>query len=96
MIRNFKSKVAQDIFDGTNSRWSRQLPLELHRKTQRFFDQINAATQLETLRIPPSNRLEKLKRDLKNYWSLRINNQWRIIFKWENNDALDIDIVDYH
>ena len=96
MIRNFKNKIAQDIFDGENSRLARSIPMGLHPKIQRLFDQINAVSQVEILRIPPSNHLEKLKGDLKDYWSLRINRQWRIIFKWQNGDALDVEIIDYH
>lgn len=96
MIRNFHSKTAQDIFDGISSRTTRRIPADLHEKIRRLFDQMNAATKIETLRIPPSNHLEKLKGNLKNYWSIRINNKWRIIFKWENAEALDVDILDYH
>ena len=96
MIRNFKSKTAQDIFDGENSRLARKVPIMLHAKAQRLFDQLNAATILETLKVPPSNRLEKLKGNLKNYWSIRLNKQWRIIFKWKETEAIDVDIVNYH
>ena len=96
MIRNFKSKIAQDIFDGVESRSTRKIPIDLHKKIRRLFDQINAVTKVETLRIPPANCLEKLKGGLKNYWSIRVNKQWRIIFKWENNEAFNVDIVDYH
>jgi len=96
MIRNFKSSAAQDIFDGTNSRHTRKIHSELHAKIRRLFDQINAATQVETLKIPPSNRLEKLQGNLKDYWSLRINIQWRVIFQWKNGEACNVDIVDYH
>lgn len=96
MIRNFKSDTAQDIFDGMNSRQARKIPGELHAKIQRLFDQLNAATQVETLKIPPSNRLEKLKGNLKAYWSIRANVQWRVIFQWEDGEAFDVDVVDYH
>ena len=58
-------------------------------------DQINAASSLEVLRIPPSNHLEALQGDLAGFWSLRINDQWRIIFRWEGNDAQDVKITDY-
>jgi proteic killer suppression protein len=54
------------------------------------------AQDVNDLRVPPANRLEKLKGDLKEFYSIRINNQWRIIFKWINNDAYEIKIVDYH
>jgi len=96
VIKNFADKTAQDIYDGVNSRYARKIPSELHGKIRRLFDQINAAPSMEFLRIPPSNRLEKLKGDLKGFWSLRINDQWRIVFKWGNSDAFEIRIIDYH
>ncbi len=96
MIRNFKSKVSQDVYDGVSRRYSRKIPEIFHLKIRRLFDQLNAAKKVETLRIPPSNRLEKLTGNLNGYWSLRINKQWRIIFKWKFNDAFDVDVVDYH
>ncbi len=96
MIRNFRSKTAQDIYDGANSRQSRQVSRELHAKARRLLDQIHAAPSLAFLRVPPSNRLEKLSGNLAAYWSLRINDQWRIVFRWEDGDALDVDITDYH
>ena len=57
---------------------------------------INNAQDINDLRIPPANRLEKLKGDLEDFYSIRINNQWRIIFQWHNNDAYEIKVVDYH
>lgn len=96
MIRNFKTKTAQDIFNGVMSASARKIPGTLHDKAQRLLDQINAATKIETLRIPPGNQLEKLKGTLKNFWSVRINKQWRVIFTWRDGEACDVDIVDYH
>ncbi len=96
MIRNFTSKTAQDIYDGVNSRHARKIPRELHAKAQRLLDQLNAAVVVDTLKAPPGNRLEKLKGDREGFWSLRINDQWRIVFRWEEGDALDVDITDYH
>lgn len=96
MVRNFRSSSAQDIFDGVNSRQARKIPVELHLKIQRLFDQLNAATEVETLKIPPSNRLEKLKGNLKTYWSIRVNIKWRVIFEWEDGEAHNVDILDYH
>ncbi len=96
MIHNFKSSLAQDVFDGLNSRHARKLPNELHGKARRLFDQLNVIKNVEELRIPPSNRLEKLQGTLQHFWSLRINNQWRVIFRWEDGVAYDVDVVDYH
>lgn len=96
MIRNFRSDTAQDIFDDVSSKQARKVSHELHSKIQRLFDQLNAATQVETLKIPPSNRLEKLSGNLKGYWSIRINVQWRIIFEWKDSEAFNVDIIDYH
>ncbi len=96
MIVTFKSQTAQDIFDGVISKRARKIPVELHTKIQRLFDQLNAATKIETLKSPPGNRLEKLQGDLAGYWSLRINQQWRVIFQWEAGKAKHVDIVDYH
>ena len=96
MIRNIRGKTTQDIFNSHNSRKSRIVPLELHDKARRLLDQINAAPTLDFLNVPPGNRLEKLHGRLTGYWSVRINNQWRIIFKWKGNDAQDVEIVDYH
>lgn len=96
MLRSIADKTTQDVYDGVNSRHARKLPGELHGKARRLLDQINAAPTLDFLRVPPSNRLEKLRGDLAGYWSLRINDQWRIIFRWEDRDALDVEITDYH
>ena len=95
MIKSFSSELAEDIYNGVNSRKARQLSRELHAKVRRFLDQLNAITKVETLKVPPSNHLEKLKADLNGYWSIRINKQWRIIFKWYEGNAYRVDIVDY-
>ncbi len=96
MIKTFKNKKAEDIFNGIASSDARKIPIVLHDKARRLFDQLNAATKVETLRVPSGNGLEKLKGNLRNYWSIRVNKQWRIIFKWENGEAFSVDIVDYH
>lgn len=96
MIKSFKSKLAEDIYHGVNNKNTRKLPDSLHAKAQRLLDQLNAITKVETLRIPPSNHLEKLSGDLKGYWSIRINKQWRVIFLWEDTEVHAVDIVDYH
>lgn len=96
MLQSIADKATQDVYDGTNSRYARNIPRELHGKARRLLDQINAATMLDMLCIPPSNRLEKLRGNLAGYWSLRINNQWRILFRWQGMDAFDAKITDYH
>lgn len=96
MIEQFSSKSAQDIYDGIDSKNARKVPSSLHPKICRLFDRLNIIEDVLELRIPPSNRLEKLQGPLQEYWSIRVNRQWRIIFKWHNNAVYDVDIVDYH
>jgi len=96
MIQGVVGKMTQDVYDGVNSRYARKLPGEIHDRARRLLDQINAAPTLDFLRIPPSNRLEKLRGDKKGFWSLRINDQWRIIFQWDGKDAVNVEITDYH
>ena len=96
MIRNLSGKITRDVYDGLESRHSRKLPRELHGKARRLLDQINAALALEVLFAPPANRLEKLHGDRIGYWSLRINNRWRIVFQWEAGAALNVEIIDFH
>ncbi len=96
MIRSLAGKTTKDIFDGIDSRHARKLPKELHNKARRLLDQINAAPALKVLKTPPGNRLEKLHGALKGFRSLRINDQWRIVFRWEGNDAYNVKITDYH
>lgn len=96
MIRSIKDKATQDIFDGASSKAARKLPVELHRKARRLLDLINGAAQLDDLRVPPGNKLEALSGNLKGFHSIRINNQWRIIFKWSEGSPDDVQILDYH
>ena len=96
MLKSLADKTTRDIYDGVNSRQARKLPRELHDKARRLLDQINAAPTPDMLRIPPSNRLEKLKGDRAGFWSLRINDQWRIVFRWQGQDAIDVQVIDYH
>lgn len=93
MIKSFGDKQSEKIWNGIRSK---KLPNEIQDVARRKLRMINNAQDVNDLRIPPANRLEKLNGDLQEYDSIRINNQWRIIFKWINNDAYDIRIVDYH
>ncbi|MCH9769545.1 MAG: type II toxin-antitoxin system RelE/ParE family toxin [Gammaproteobacteria bacterium] len=90
MIRSFKSKLAQDVCDGVKTRYARKLPVSLRSKAQRLLDQLNAATQVDTLRIPPSNKLRKLTGNLAGFWRIKIDKQWAVIFRWEKDCAYDV------
>jgi proteic killer suppression protein len=93
MLKTFGDKETEKIWKGI---LSRKLPNEIQNIARRKLRMINNAQDITDLRIPPSNRLEKLKGDLQEYYSIRINNKWRIIFKWNNNDAYEVKILDYH
>ncbi len=96
MIKSFGNKTAADIYHGTVSRYARKLPATLHEKARRLLDQLNAAPTVNFLKVPPGNRLEKLSGNYKGFWNIRINDQWRIVFRWMDDNAHDIAIVDYH
>lgn len=96
MIQTFGDKRTEDLFQGISSRETRKFPADLIKVAVRKLDMLNAAYQLEDLRSPPGNRLEALKGDLKGFYSIRINDQWRIIFQWQNGNVLAVKIVDYH
>ena len=93
MIKSFKSKETEKLFHG---QFSAKLPQAIQRAAAIKLKMLNAATVLETLRIPPSNYLETLRGDREGQHSIRINKQWRICFVWQGNDAYDVEIVDYH
>ena len=93
MIRSFKSKEAQKVF---NRDRSKKLPGEIQQVALRKLKMLNRSQNLQDLRVPPSNRLERLKGDRKGQYSIRINDQWRICFRWERGDAFEVEIVDYH
>lgn len=93
MIKTFGSKETEKIWKGERSK---KLPSEIQNIARRKLRMINNSQDLQDLRIPPSNRLEKLGGNLKEYYSIRINKQWRIIFIWENGNCFEIEITDYH
>lgn len=97
MITSFLDRATEDIFNGKNSKIARKLlPVHLHKIAKRKLDMINAATALKDLEAPPSNHLEKLHGDRKHQHSIRINDQYRIVFTWVDGNADDVEIVDYH
>lgn len=93
MIRSFRDKETEQLFQRQTSR---RFPANLLRTMWRKLAILNAAEQLEDLRIPPGNRLEKLTGDRAGQYSLRINDQWRVCFVWRNNEAYAVEITDYH
>lgn len=93
MIISFGSKETEKIWSGERIP---KLAIEIQEIGRRKLRMLNNAQHLIDLRIPPSNRLEKLSGNLKEYYSIRINDQWRIVFKWSNGNAADVKIMDYH
>ena len=93
MIRSFGSKETESIWNGIRVR---KLPLDIQSIGRRKLRMVNNSQDIQDLRIPPSNRLEKLSGHLKDFQSIRINKQWRIIFKWSNGIAYEVRIMDYH
>jgi toxin HigB-1 len=91
MICSFGSKETEKIWHGEQSR---KLPFEIQHIARRKLRMLNNSNSLEDLRVPPSNRLEKLKGN--SFFSIRVNDQWRIIFQWKNNHCYDVEIIDYH
>jgi proteic killer suppression protein len=93
MIKSFQDKETEKIF---NRQISKKLPQDIQRIGRKKLVILDAAMQLNDLRTPPGNRLEALERDRKGQHSIRINDQWRICFKWRGGDAYDVEITDYH
>ena len=93
MIRSFADRETERLFARTPGR---RFPPELHRVMLRKLLQLDSAEHLDDLRIPPGNRLEALKGDRKGQHSIRVNDQWRVCFRWDDGDAYEVEIVDYH
>lgn len=93
MIKSFASRETEKVF---NREPARKLPRDIQPRALMRLMQIDAAVRIDDLRLPPSNHLEALKHDRKGQWSIRINDQWRICFRFESGDAFDVEIVDYH
>ena len=93
MIKSFASAETEKLWQGTRSR---RLPADIQQRALVKLQLINAAVELDFLRLPPGNRLEALKGDRKGQHSIRINDQWRICFAWNGTDAEKVEIVDYH
>jgi proteic killer suppression protein len=94
-IRSFGDPATADLYHGRNTSRVRRFPKDAIPAALRKLDVLNAAHRLDDLRSPPDNRLEVLKGDLRGFHSIRVNRQWRIIFRWENG-AYDVSLADYH
>jgi toxin HigB-1 len=93
MVLSFGTKETEKVWDGMRVK---TLPVEIQEVARRKLRMLNNSQNVADLRIPPANRLEKLSGDWKGFYSIRINDQWRIIFKWDSGNASAVEIVDYH
>jgi proteic killer suppression protein len=93
VVKSFADKDTARVFA---REYVRRLAPALHQVAWRKLAQLHAATRLDSLRLPPGNRLEALKHDRAGQHSIRVNDQWRICFRWKDGDAYDVEIVDYH
>ena len=93
MIKTFADKATAALFSG---RRVRRLPQAIQRRAYLKLRALAAAETLDFLRVPPANRLEQLRGDREGQWSIRINDQWRLCFRWRDGDAYDVAIIDYH
>ena len=93
VIKTFADKTTAAVFAGFSAK---KLPLEIRKRAREKLDMLHRARILDDLRAPPANRSEALSGNREGFWSIRINNQWRVCFRFENGDAFDVEIVDYH
>ncbi len=96
MIAGFGNKLAEDLFLDRRSKEVLSFQPDVKRAARRKLHYLHDATELVDLRVPPGNRLESLKGSWKGYYSIRINNQWRVVFRWQESNAHDVQIIDYH
>lgn len=96
MIESFANKLAEDLFDDKISRVTRKFPNELRRTARRKLLYLHDAVELKDMRVPPGNRLELLRGKFVGFHSIRINDQWRVIFIWNSGSPSDVQIVSYH
>lgn len=96
MIVSFGDTTTAEIYDGTDRKAARKIPRELWPRVREKLDLLNASTSLSDLRIPPANRLEKLRGEWNGYYSIRVNDQYRIVFRFANGNCADVLCTDYH
>ncbi len=96
MIESFADDITEALFHGRSGSRTRRIPGPIRERAVRKLDMLNAAQSLQDLGSPPGNRLEPLRGDLRGLYSIRVNEQWRIVFRWESGSAFGVGIVDYH
>ncbi len=96
VIASFADRTTESLFHGAEGGSIKRIPPQIIRIAIRKLDMLNSARVLSDLLVPPGNRLESLRGDLRGHHSIRVNNQWRIVFRWEGGDAHAVRIVDYH
>jgi proteic killer suppression protein len=96
VIVGFGDKGTEDLYNGVASARARRIDVNIRQRALDRLTALNVATRLDDLRVPPSNRLEVLQGDLAGFWSIRVNDQWRIIFKWNDGQASEVRLTDYH
>lgn len=96
MIETFGHALAEDLFRNRQSRATRRFPADLRRSARRKLLYLHEAVELKDLKAPPGNRLERLRGEWRGFYSIRINDQWRVVFRWKAGNVFDVQIIDYH
>jgi toxin HigB-1 len=96
MIASFGDRATEDLFHGRRTGRVKRFPAEILPDALRRLDMVNAAASLQDLRSPPGNHLEKLAGDMKEFHSVRVNDQWRLVFRWKGSEAHQVSLKDYH
>jgi toxin HigB-1 len=96
VILSFANKLAEDLFEDKTTKETRKFPPELHRKARMKLLYLHEAAELNDMKVPPGNRLEALKGDKSGFYSIRINDQWRLVFRFTNGNAQDVLVEDYY
>ncbi len=96
MIKSFGDQATEDLYHARRTKRILRFPTAIHKTAWRKLDVLNAAHRLIDLRSPPGNRLEALRGDLEGFFSIRVNDRWRVIFRWEGDHAYEVSLVDYH
>jgi proteic killer suppression protein len=96
VIESFGNRLAEDLFFDRQSKETRRFPAELRRAARRKVLYLHDAAELGDLKVPPGNRLEAMRGEWKGFHSIRINDQWRVVFRWDRGNACDVAVLDYH